>query len=473
MSSTITTFSQKLIMDKQELDKLLAKQKEFFNTSTTLDIDFRIKQLKLLKNLIKENENKIIEALKSDLGKSELEAYATEIGYVYDSISNMIKKLPRWSKRQKVPTPMSQFGSKSYIYKEPYGSVLIIGPFNYPFQLLIEPLIGALAAGNCAILKPSENTPAVSSIINEIIGNNFPANYINVVEGGLDETSLLISAPFDYIFFTGSVRVGKIVMEAAGRNLVPVTLELGGKSPCIVDESANLKLAAKRIVWGKLINAGQTCIAPDYLYVHKNIKDKFISLLKETIEDFYGTDAHKSKDFGRIVSEKHAQRLADIIEKDKAKVIYGGQYDIGDKYVGPTIIKDADYNDACMQDELFGPIIPVLEYESLGTLIDIINSKPKPLALYIFSENKSIIQNLLRRVSFGGGCVNDTISHVATHELPFGGVGNSGIGGYHGKYSFETFSHTKSVLDKPTWFEHGLTFPPYKNKVKMIRRVLK
>jgi len=460
-------------MNKEELDKLLEKQREFFHTGTTLDVDYRIKQLTQLKNLIKSNEDKFIKALKEDLGKSEFEAYATEIGFVYDSISAMTKKLPAYAKREKVSAPITQFGSKSYIYKEPYGSVLIIGPFNYPFQLVIEPLVGAIAAGNCAVLKPSENSPAVSALINEIIGNNFPSNYISVVMGGVDETSLLINAQFDYMFFTGSPKVGKIVMEAAGRNLVPVTLELGGKSPCIIDEAANLKLAAKRAAWGKFINAGQTCIAPDYFYVHKNVMDSFIKLFQAAITDFFGKNIRDSKDFGRIVTEKQTQRLADIIEHDKEKIIFGGDYNIEEKYISPTIFMNADYNDASMQEELFGPLVPVMEYESLGTIIDEINNHQKPLALYIFSENRNVVDNLLKRVSFGGGCVNDTISHVASSALPFGGVGNSGIGSYHGKYSFDTFSHTKSILDKPTWFEHGLVFPPYKSKVKMVRRLLK
>jgi len=460
-------------MNSEEMDRLLLKQREFFHTATTLDVDFRIKQLKLLKSLIKENEERFIAALKEDLGKSEFEAYTTEIGFLYDSISNIIKRLPKWAKREKVSTPITLFASKSYIYKEPYGSVLIIGPFNYPFQLVFEPLAGAIAAGNCAVLKPSENAPSVSVLIAEIIGNNFPSNYISVVEGGINETSVLINAKFDYIFFTGSNRVGRIVMEAAGRNLVPVTLELGGKSPCIIDETANLKLAAKRIVWGKLVNAGQTCIAPDYFYVHKNVLSKFIPLLKAAIEDFYGKDIKESKDYGRIINEGHTRRLADIIEEDREKIVFGGEYNITEKYISPTIFSGVDFEAASMQEELFGPLIPIMEYESLGNVIDEINSRPKPLALYVFSENRNVIDNLLKRVSFGGGCVNDTISHVASSNLPFGGVGNSGIGSYHGKYSFDTFSHTKSILEKPTWLEHGLVFPPYKSKVKLIRRLLK
>lgn len=460
-------------MNNDELDKLLEKQGEFFHTATTLDIDFRIKQLKLLKSLIKDNEERFITALKEDLGKSEFEAYTTEIGIVYDSISNMIKSLPKWSKREKVSTPFTLFGSKSYIYKEPYGSVLIIGPFNYPFQLVFEPLVGAITAGNCAVLKPSENAPSVSALIAEIIGNNFPSNYISVVEGGVNETSLLVNAKFDYIFFTGSDRVGRIVMEAAGRNLVPVTLELGGKSPCIIDETANLKLAAKRIVWGKLVNAGQTCIAPDYLFVHKNVSEKFMAILKSTIESFYGKNIKESKDYGRIINEGHTRRLADIIEKDRAKITYGGEYNIEEKFVSPTIFTGVSFEDASMQEELFGPLIPVMEYESLGNIIDEINNRPKPLAMYVFSESRNVIDNLLKRVSFGGGCVNDTISHIASSKLPFGGVGSSGMGSYHGKYSFDTFSHNKSILEKQTWLEHGLVFPPYKSKVKITKRLLK
>ena len=370
-------------------------------------------------------------------------------------------------------TPIHQVPSKSYIVHEPYGTVLIIGPFNYPFQLLIEPLIGAIAAGNCAVLKPSESTPTVSALVKKMIEETFASNYIRVIEGERETTSALINSPFDYIFFTGSVPVGKVVMEAAAKNLVPVTLELGGKSPVVVDKTANLDIAAKRILWGKLINAGQTCIAPDYVLVHKSIKDKFIEKLKETIVSFYGSDASKSADYGRIVDKRHLNRLASIIEKDKERLVYGGSYNLNTLYIEPTILDNVTWDDAAMEDEIFGPILPLLEYEDINDAIRMINDHPKPLAFYIFTEDRTVENLALNSISFGGGCVNDTISHVASSYLPFGGVGNSGIGAYHGKYSFEIFSHKKSIIKKSTKVNIKLIFPPYGNRVNLVRKIFR
>ncbi|MBL4936248.1 aldehyde dehydrogenase [Clostridium sp. YIM B02515] len=460
-------------LSEQQVNQILKEHKTYFHTGVTKNINFRIENLKKLKTAIKKYEDNILDALYKDLGKSEFEAYSTEVGFVLDSISYMIKNLKNWSMPKKVKVPIHQQPSKTYIMYEPYGTVLIVGPFNYPFQLVIEPLIGAIAAGNCAILKPSESTPAISALIKELIEETFDNKYIRVIEGEKETTSALINSPFDYIFFTGSVPVGRIVMQAAAKNLVPVTLELGGKSPTIVDKTTNLEIAAKRIAWGKLINTGQTCIAPDYLIVHKDVKEQFIEMLKKVIINFYGVDASKSKDYGRIVNTKQFDRLTSIIDKDKSKVIYGGNYNREKLYIEPTLINNASWQDASMGDEIFGPIFPILEYSDLNEVINMINERPKPLALYLFTENEAVEHKVLSSISFGGGCVNDTISHVASVYMPFGGVGNSGIGGYHGKESFETFSHRKSILKKSTRFNINLIFPPYKDKVKLVKRFLK
>lgn len=452
---------------------MLDEHKEFFHRGATKEVSFRLNQLQKLKDNIKRYENRIITALQQDLGKSEFEAYSTEIGFTLDSIGYMMKRLKRWAKPVKVRTPLHLFPAKSYVLSEPYGTVLIIGPFNYPFQLLIEPLIGAIAAGNCAILKPSESTPAISAVIEELIQETFESQYIRVVQGEKETTNLLIHARFDYIFFTGSVPVGRIVMEAAAKNLVPVTLELGGKSPVIVDKSANLENAAKRIIWGKLINAGQTCIAPDYLLVHKDISKALIAAMKQSITTFYGQDAQNNSDYGRIVNERQLQRLAALISRDQDKIIMGGNVIVEDRYIEPTLLYPAAWSDAAMEDEIFGPILPILDYEHLDEAIDSINERPKPLALYLFTEDKHVEQTVLSRVSFGGGCINDTISHVANSKLPFGGVGNSGIGGYHGKHSFELFSHRKSIVKRGTSIDPGIVYPPYGNKVRLVRKVLK
>lgn len=461
------------IQTEQDVLDIIHLQKEFFHSGITKNIDFRIKQLKKLQSVIKENEEDILNALKSDLGKNPFEAYVSEIGITLKSTQTMIQNVKQWAKTEKVKTPLFQMPSKSFIMKEPYGSVLIIGPFNYPFQLVIEPLIGAMAAGNCVVIKPSESTPEVTKVISRMLTANFDPAYIKVVEGEKEETSRLINAPFDYLFFTGSVPVGKIVMEAASKNLVPHTLELGGKSPTIVDETADLKKAAQRILWGKLINAGQTCIAPDYLVVHHSVKDKLIEQLKDTIRSFYGDEIQSNDQFGRIVNERHFDRLAQILEKDKEHIIAGGEHDRSEKFIAPTILDGVTWSNEAMQDEIFGPILPILTYDNLDDAIAMINSHPKPLALYIFTENKTTESKVLERISFGGGCVNDTLSHVANDQLPFGGVGHSGVNAYHGKHSFELFSHRKSMMKKSTRVELKLAFPPYKTSLDTIKKVLK
>lgn len=462
-----------LKLTAQSVEDMLGSHRQFAHSGATREAAFRLQQLQKLKEAIKRSESRIIAALHQDLRKSEFEAYATEIGFTLDSIGYMMKHLKRWMKPVRVKSPLHMFPGKSMIISEPYGTVLIIGPFNYPFQLLIEPLIGAIAAGNCAVLKPSESTPAVSAVIEDMIRDTFDPAYIRVVQGEKETTNLLIHAPFDYIFFTGSVPVGKIVMEAAAKNLVPVTLELGGKSPVIVDKSANLEIAAKRIVWGKLINVGQTCIAPDYLLVHRDVADELISRMKRCITDFYGQDIRQNTEYGRIVNERQHQRIAAMIEKDREKVILGGDIASEDLYIAPTLLYPADWKDAAMQDEIFGPVLPVMEYSLLEEAISSINEHPKPLALYLFTEDKKVEQEVLSRVSFGGGCINDTITHVASPHLPFGGVGNSGMGGYHGKHSFDVFSHRKSIVKRGTKPDLGIVYPPYGNKIKLARKLLK
>lgn len=457
----------------EQVQQLLQEHRERFDTGYTRSIRFRIEQLDKLADGIRRHEQSIKEALYKDLRKSEFEAYATEIGYTLESIRYMRKHVGKWARPKKVGTPFYHLFTRSYLYKEPYGTVLIIGPFNYPFQLLIEPLIGAIAAGNSVVLKPSENTPHVAAAVRKLVEEIFNPAYIRVIEGERETTSALIHAPFDYIFFTGSVPVGRIVMEAASKNLVPVTLELGGKSPVIVDKTANLAVAARRIIWGKLMNTGQTCIAPDYVLAHEEIREALMEQMQVAINSFYGADASKSADYGRIVNERQFDRLAAILEADRARIRHGGRTNRADLYIEPTLLGAESWADAAMQDEIFGPILPVLGYARLDEAIRMINSRPKPLALYVFTEQESVKNEVLERVSFGGGCVNDTITHVANHNLPFGGVGNAGIGAYHGKYSFELFSHTKSIVAKSTKVDIKLLFPPYGDKVKWIRKVLR
>lgn len=450
---------------------VLENQKKYYKSGITRSVAFRVKQLETLKLGIMKYEQAIIQALKIDLNKPEFEAYATEVGFVLDSIGYFIKNLEKWAKDQTVKTPIHQGLSKATIKYEPYGSVLIIAPFNYPFQLLVEPLIGAIAAGNTAIVKPSEYTPHVEAVIMNLIDELFDPEYIKCVSGGREITTELIHLPFDYIFFTGSVPVGKVVMKAAAENLVPVTLELGGKSPTIVHEDANIEIAAKRIAWGKFMNAGQICVAPDYVYVHESIKEAFIEALQQITLSFYGALPMNSPDYCRIINDRHFERLTQLI--DHSKVIMGGQYDAKTRYIAPTIMHEVTWDDAIMADEIFGPILPILTYNNLESVIETINSKPKPLACYVFSDNESVQDYLMDQISFGGGCVNDTISHVASPYMPFGGVGASGMGAYHGEASFKTFSHQKSIIKKSTKFDLKLLYPPYKNHVKWVRKIMK
>lgn len=435
------------------------------------NIDFRKETLIKLLNAIIVHENEIIQALYDDFKKPAFEAVLTETNYVILELKNTIKNLKNWAKPKRVFPSILNFPSTDCIYKEPYGKVLIIAPWNYPFQLALCPLIAAVAAGNQVVVKPSELTPKTSEIIAEIIAKVFDKKHVEAIEGGIDVSQQLLSERWDYIFFTGSVAVGKIVAKAAAENLTPVTLELGGKSPCIIDETANLKLAAKRIAWGKFVNAGQTCIAPDYILIQKDMKSHFVAYLKQEITKAYSKNPRESPDFARIVNVKNWQRLVNIIEADK--VIFGGQSDIKDCYIAPTLVNETSLDSPVMKDEIFGPILPILTYKNETEMDCILSRYEKPLALYIFTENHAFSKQIIEKYSFGGGCINDTMVHFSNKRLPFGGVGHSGIGAYHGKLSFDVFSHQKSIVKKANWLDLPMRYAPYKDKLQTIKKLLK
>ncbi|MFZ4520692.1 MAG: aldehyde dehydrogenase [Bacteroidales bacterium] len=448
------------------------KQHGFFNTHKTKEIGFRIEQLKVLKKAILAYEERLYDALWKDLHKSKFEAYATEIGLVLTEIGEHIRHLRKWARPKRVFTnQMIHFWSTSRIYKEPYGQVLIIAPWNYPFQLLINPLVGAISAGNCITLKASEYTPHVAEVMGMMIREFFPPDYITLFGGGRESNQALLSQAWDYIFFTGSPVVGKVVMEAAAKNLTPVSLELGGKSPCIVDKDANLKIAAARIVWGKYINAGQTCIAPDYLFVHTSVKSELMELMKKKIVDYFGEDPKSSPDFVRIATVAKTERLAEFIKG--AHLVAGGQVDLTERYVAPTIIDQVTPDSPVMQEEIFGPVLPVLEFRELSEVVHYVNTHPKPLALYYFSDSKAKQEEILRTTSSGGGCINEVLMHIANDRLPFGGVGNSGMGHYHGKFSFEVFSHSRSIMKKANFIDVPIRYAPYKNKISLVKMLIK
>ncbi|MBQ9715285.1 MAG: aldehyde dehydrogenase [Clostridia bacterium] len=452
----------------KDYTQLLQKQRDFFDTNATKSVAFRIDALKKIYNWTKNNVDKISQALKSDLNKSAFEAYATEIGIVLGEISHTLKHIKKWAKPKKVRTPLTSFKAKSYVYSEPYGVTLIMSPWNYPFQLAIVPLVASISAGNCAIVKPSAYSPATSQVIFDMASELFDESFVSVILGGRQENEGLLDQKFDYIFFTGGVQVGKTVMGAASKNLTPVTLELGGKSPCIIDKSADVKLSAKRLIWGKLINSGQTCIAPDYLYVHKDLKDSIVAEIKENIKQFYG-DPLQNDSYPKMINQKHFDRVCGLIDD---KVLLGGGFDKDKLKIEPTLL-DATWQSKAMGEEIFGPVLPVIEFEDINSVIATIKSKPKPLALYLFAKDKQVQDKVLESISFGGGCVNDTIMHIATTNMPFGGVGNSGMGCYHGKYSFDTFSHKKSVLKKSLAIDIKLRYPPYKDDIGLLKKIQK
>ncbi|SNR14751.1 aldehyde dehydrogenase [Tenacibaculum jejuense] len=462
MINTVTT---------EVIPEIIQEQRHFFATQQTKDISFRKNSLQKLLKEITKRENDILKALHNDFKKSEYEGVMTETGIVISELKMMIKNVKSWSKPRRVFPALLNFPSSAKIHPEPYGTTLIIAPWNYPYQLAFSPLVGAVAAGNTVVLKPSELTPHTSTITKEIIESVFDKKHVAVIEGGIPETQELLAQRWNYIFFTGSVPVGRIVAKAAAEHITPVTLELGGKSPCIVDETAKIKLAAKRIVWGKFLNGGQTCIAPDYLLIHKKVKDQFTKAFISEIEKAYGKNPKTSNDFPRIVNTKNFDRLNKMIENES--LLTGGQTDREDCYIAPTLIDEPDLSSNVMQEEIFGPILPVISYETENDLEKIITNYDKPLAFYVFSGNKSFAKKMIQRYSFGGGTINDTTVHFANHNIPFGGVGESGTGSYHGKQTFETFSHKKGVVTRGNWLDVPTRYAPYKGKLKQLKTLLK
>ena len=457
-----------MVTTNYSIASFLSKQRDYFATGATKSLDFRLQQLKKLKLAIASRQDEVLAALRADLGKPELEG-CFELAVLQD-ISHAIKNLPKWVKPHSVKTGLQMFPSRAKVYPEALGVVLIIGPWNYPFSLIISPLIGAIAAGNCAMLKPSEIAPHTSAVVARLIKDTFAPEYICIQEGGVDVAQELLSLKFDHIFFTGGTKIGQIVMEAAAKNLTPVTLELGGKSPCIVDRDIDLTVAAKRITWGKFINAGQTCIAPDYILVDSEIKADLMKEIKQCLKNFFGDNPAQSEDYARIINQKQFARLTELL--NDGKIIVGGESNPDDRYIAPTVLDNVSLDSPVMAEEIFGPILPILEYQTLDEAIAIVNSKPKPLALYFFSRDKQKQEEILQKTSSGGLSINETMMHVGVKELPFGGVGDSGIGAYHGKTSFDTFSHQKGVLYRPFWGDFKARYAPYTQKtVKLFQQM--
>lgn len=449
---------------------IVERQRKFFLSQKTKPISFRIQQLKKLRSLVIDNEEKLYAALKKDLGRPKFEAYMTDFNVVLHSLNDAIKNLKSWSKPKKVSTPKILWPAKSEIHNEPFGVTLIIGPWNYPFQLMMNPLIGSMAAGNCSVVKPSELAPNTQEFICELINSTFDPEYIVSIAGGIPESQELLKQKFDYIFFTGGTSVGKIVYEAAAKNLTPVTLELGGKSPCIVAPTADLKVAANRIMWGKFFNVGQTCVAPDYLLIHESVKQEFIAECKNVLKEYFGPEPAKSESYGRVINKKHFERLTNLINKEKA--VTGGVWNEDDLYIAPTLLDDIGWDDPVMKEEVFGPVLPMFSYSNFDDVTAKITSRSKPLALYLFSKDNSEQKKVVNNVSCGGMTINDCLSHVLNPNLPFGGVGDSGMGAYHGKLSFETFSHKKSVLKRTFKFDLKARYAPYKEKtLRMLKMI--
>ena len=451
--------------------EIFKQQRRFFESGKTNDVAFRIETLKRLKQAITDHETAIAEALQADLNKPKFEAIASEIAFCREEIDYALKHIKSWTKPKKVSTPVNLFPAKSQVIAEPLGVVLIVAPWNFPFQLAMVPLIGAIAAGNCAIIKLSEVASHTSNLMADLISKTFNPGIVKVVEGGKETTQQLLAEKIDHIFFTGGTQVGKIIMKAAAENLTPVTLELGGKSPCIVDSNIHIEHAARRITWGKFINAGQTCVAPDYLLVHRSIKEQLLAAMKQCLQEFYGENPANSPDYARIINDNHYNRLSQLLEA--GEIVVGGETDAAQRYIAPTIIDQVDWDDAVMQEEIFGPILPVLEYEELEEAIASVNAGPKPLALYFFSKDRATQKQVLQETSSGGTGINDTIMQLMSPELPFGGVGNSGIGAYHGKASFDTFSHQRSILTQSFLLDIKLRYPPYEGKLKFLNWLFK
>jgi len=458
-------------MNESEFKSLVASQKTFFCSRQTLDYTFRIETLKKLKGLIIKNEAKIFEALHKDLGKPAFEAYASETGVIIQEINLIIRNLRKWIRPIHVYTPLVHFIAKSYYAYEPYGIVLIISPWNYPYQLLFNPLIGAISAGNCVIAKPSQHAPNTSEVMIDIINNNFSPEHVCLLRGGKETNQFLLKEKYDYIFFTGSADMGKQVMRAAADTLTPVSLELGGKNPVIVTDDADIRLSARRILWGKILNAGQSCVAPDYILVHHKIKAQLVSEIQLCIENFFGKDPSKSPDFCRIINLSNLERLKKYL--DDGKIIYGGEYNPDTNYFSPTLIEDLNPDDPIMKEEIFGPVLPIITYQDLEEAIEFITKRPRPLAIYIFSNASKKRNEIIRRTQSGAVCLNDTTVYFINPYLPFGGLGKSGIGRYHGRFSFETFSYKRSFMKKSNLIDLPVRYPPYRNKLNLLRYFIK
>lgn len=455
-----------------QIEMLMEKQRTFFASGKTFDIAYRLDALNRLEQAILKYEDSLYAALKKDLGKSKSEAYMCEVGLTLSELRYVRKHTASWSRNRRVITPLAQFHAKSFTVQEPYGIVLVMSPWNYPVLLTLEPLIGALAAGNCCVVKPSAYSPETSHVMAQLIQEAFSEEYVAVVEGGRQENQSLLEQKFDYIFFTGGVNVGKLVMEKASAHLTPVTLELGGKSPCIIDHTANLKLAARRLVFGKYLNCGQTCVAPDYVLAEESIKDEFLEYVKKEIRRQYGKRPLQNPSYGKMINRKHFDRVLGLI--DRKKLVCGGESSVETLQIAPTVLDRVTENDAVMQEEIFGPVMPVLTVKNMDEAYAFVKSRPHPLALYIFTSDRQTEERFLKEVPFGGGCVNDTIIHLATSNMGFGGVGNSGMGSYHGRKSFETFSHEKSIVKKYTWLDMPMRYQPYNRvKEKLVRMFVK
>ncbi|WP_160712446.1 aldehyde dehydrogenase [Chitinophaga solisilvae] len=460
------------MISNAQASQLYQSQHDYFDSGATLSYAFRKAQLKRLRKAIVQYEARILEALHQDLHKHVLEAYSSEVAFLYEEIDFMLANLKQWMEPEVVTSPFVTYPSSSRIYRVPLGLTLIIAPWNYPFMLQISPLIGAMAGGNCAILKPSELAPHTAAVIAALVKETFDPQYIAVVEGdGAAVIPALMAFRFDHVFFTGSIPVGKKIMEMAVPHLTPVTLELGGKSPCVVDEKVNITVAAKRIVWGKFWNAGQTCVAPDYLLVHHRVKEELVVALKAAIVEFFGEDPAGSGDYARMINAKRFDTVVAYLKE--GHVIHGGQSDRNQLYIAPTLLDDVEFDDPVMQEEIFGPVLPILTFKDLPQAIQTIKRHPYPLALYVFTKSGKTEKALIEQVRFGGGCVNNALVHLTNPELPFGGAGFSGMGQYHGRYSFETFTHPKGMLKTGTWLDVPVKYPPFKNKMKMVKLIMK
>ncbi|MDQ7823983.1 MAG: aldehyde dehydrogenase [Candidatus Eremiobacteraeota bacterium] len=457
-------------MTQQEIEAVIRRQRSFFESGKTGEYQFRHERLKALRELVTRHENEIYEALRADLGRPQSETFFGELLFVQGEIENALTCLHSWMKPKAVGTPLLLSPGSSSLHSEPYGVTLIIGPWNYPFQLMMAPLVGAVAAGNCVVLKPSEISSHTSSLLARLIPRYFEPGYIDVVEGGVEESGYLLQERLDYLFYTGNPAVGRIVMEAAARHLTPLTLELGGKSPCIFYRNFHFEAAVKRIVWGKFFNAGQTCVAPDYLLLYDGIADEIIKLIQKTVADFFGDDPKKSPDYSRIINERHFKRLTALMEE--GRIITGGAADAATRYIAPTVIDEVTWDSKIMEEEIFGPLLPVIYFDNLDKVLAEIRKRPKPLALYLFSEDRETQRKVIRGTSSGGMCINDTLVHISTRELPFGGVGQSGMGAYHGKYTFDTFSHRKSVMERSLLLDPSFRYPPYPAMSPAFRKIL-